>query len=46
MGHCGYNCGQSDVNPTDDDDSDEDNDMEEDPGFSSPAELQALLDQH
>ena len=32
-------------NPSDDDDSDEDNDMEEDPGFGSPAELQALLDQ-
>jgi branched-subunit amino acid transport protein len=32
-------------NPSDDDDSDEDNAMEEDPGFGSPAELQALLDQ-
>jgi hypothetical protein len=37
--------GEMMFNPSDDDDSDEDNDMEEDPGFGSPAELQALLDQ-
>ncbi len=37
--------GEMMFNPSDDDDSDQDNDMEEDPGFGSPAELQALLDQ-
>ncbi len=37
--------GEMMFNPSDDDDSYEYNDVEEDPGFGSPAELQALLDQ-